>query len=167
MGCVLSGSEMPDLSVIKGVGFLSALSDEELRVLLSGARRTRFTKDQHVLAQGHRNASLFVVLAGVLHAVRAGGSKQVFLGRLEPGSFFGELSLFDPGPTAAAVHGLEDGELLEISCEYLDEFIATHPVAGIAILRGILREVAHRLRRADERLADAVVWGGLAPVRRV
>ena len=152
---------MSEVQAFKHVGFLSALSDEDLRGLLACAKRIEFRKDQEILVQGHSNASLFVVQDGLLHARRRSRDREVFLGRLETGSFFGELSLFDPGPTSATVHAVSDGVLLEISRACLDDFLARHPAAGAQMLRGILKDVANRLRRADERLADTVVWAGL------
>ena len=140
---------------------MSSLSESELQALLAGAKRLPFRKDENILIQAQSNASLFILVEGLLHVVRTAGGKQVFLGRLEPGTFFGELSLFDPGPTTAAVHAAEDGVLIEISRACLDTFIAQHPAAGIELLRGLLRDVAHRLRATDERLAESVVWGGL------
>ena len=157
---------MQDENIAKGIGFLSTLSEGDLRALLAGATRVPFRKDQDILTQGQRNASLFIVQEGLLHAARTAGGKQVFLGRLEPGAFFGELSLFDPGPTAATVHATSDGILLEISRSCLDAFIAEHPAAGAELLRHILHDVAHRLRSADERLADSVLWGGLLRTAR-
>jgi CRP-like cAMP-binding protein len=148
-------------AVASGAGLLSILSESELQALLAGARRLRFRKDENILSQGQSNASLFVLVEGLLHVVRTAGGKQVFLGRLEAGAFFGELSLFDPGPTTAAVHAAEDGVLIEISRACLDSFIAQHPTAGIELLRRILHDIAHRLRAADERITEAVVWGGL------
>jgi CRP/FNR family transcriptional regulator, cyclic AMP receptor protein len=152
---------MIDVAVVKRVGFLSALSDEDLQALLACTKRIPFQKGQEILKQGQRNASLFVVQEGLLHARRVAGGREIFLGRLEPGNFFGELSLFDPGPTAAAVDAVSDGVVLEISRACLEEFLSHHPVAAAEILQSILKDVSHRLRRADERLSDTVVWGGL------
>jgi CRP-like cAMP-binding protein len=152
---------MPEQKVASSVGLLSSLSESELRALLAGAKRLPFRKDENILRQGQSNASLFVLEEGLLHVVRTAGGKQVFLGRLEAGAFFGELSLFDPGPTTAAVHAAQDGVLIEISRACLDNFVARHPTAGIELLRRILHDIAHRLRAADERITEAVVWGGL------
>ena len=152
---------MPEQKVANRVGFLSSLSESDLQALLAGAKRLPFRKDENILIQGQSNASLFILVEGLLHVVRTAGGKQVFLGRLEPGAFFGELSLFDPGPTTAAVHAAEDGVLIEISRACLDTFVAHHPAAGIELLRRILHDVAHRLRTADERLTESVVWSGL------
>jgi CRP/FNR family cyclic AMP-dependent transcriptional regulator len=152
---------MSEKRALERVGFLAALSDTDLRELLLDAKRIQFRKDQEILAQGYGNASLFVVLEGLLHVRRRVGGRDVFLGRLEAGSFFGELSLFDPAPTTAAVQALSDGVVLEISRACLDQFLTRHPAAGAQLLRTMLKDVSSRLRRADERLSDSVVWGGL------
>jgi len=157
---------MADMAVVKSVGFLSTLSEAELGALLARARRYAVQKGQQILAQGQDNASLFVVEEGVLHARRITNSRGVFLGRLEQGSCFGELSLFDPGPTAAAVHAASDSVVVEISRSAFDDFIAQHPAAGVEILLRILKDVSGRLRRVDERLSDSVVWGGLLRDKR-
>jgi CRP-like cAMP-binding protein len=61
---------------------------------------------------------------------------------------------------------MTDGSLLEISRECLDEFLVKHPGPGVRLLRTVLRHLAKRLRHADERIADAVVWSGLLPETR-
>ncbi len=152
---------MSDVKAFKRGGLLSALSDADAQALLDGAKRIEFRTDQEILVQGHRNASLFVVIEGLLHVRRHGGGHDVFLGRVEAGSFFGELSLFDPAPTTASVRALSDGVVLEISRDCLDEFLRHHPAAGARLLWSMLKDVSGRLRRADERVTDAVFWGGV------
>lgn len=114
-----------------------------------------------MLPQGHHSASLFIVQDGLLHVRRRSKGHDVLLGRLEPGSVFGEVSLFDPGPTTASVRALSDGVLLAITREHLEAFAATNPAAAILIFTGIIGEMARRLRRADEQLIDSIMWGGL------
>lgn len=150
-----------DSTVAKRVGFLAALSDDDLRAFVSHAEPLSFHKDQDVLLQGQHCASLFVVQQGLLHVRRLAKGHHVLLGRLEPGSVFGEVSLFDPGPTSASVRALSDGTLLAIRREHLDAFAATRPAAAVLIFNGILSEMAKRLRHADEQLIDSIVWGGL------
>ncbi|HSD11689.1 MAG TPA: cyclic nucleotide-binding domain-containing protein [Candidatus Binatia bacterium] len=130
-------------------------------MLADCSNRARFRSDEEILRQGQYNASLFLVEEGLLHVRREAKGRNVLLGRLEPGSFFGEISLFDPGPTTATVHALTDGELLELPRHRFDEFRNRCPSAGAVILLGILEQVAARLRRTDERLVDSIMWGGL------
>ena len=146
---------------LKRVGLLQGLSDDDLRTLAECAQRVTVKKDQEVLHQGQRNGSLFLVADGLLHVRVHSKGHDVLLGRLEPGSFFGEISLFDPGPTTASVHAVSDGHLIEVSRAALERFVARCPAAGAQVLARMLEGMATRLRRADERLIDTIMWGGL------
>ncbi len=143
------------------VGALGRLSREEVDQFLSAGTRRLFRVDEVVLEQGSTNASLFVITRGVLHVRRHAEKKQVLLGRLEAGSFFGEVSLFAPGPTIAAVVAASTGELVELSRHQIEAFGAANPAALVRFLTGVLEEMARRLRRTDDRLVEAIFWGGL------
>jgi CRP/FNR family transcriptional regulator len=150
-----------DLGAVKRVGLLSRMADDDLRALIDCCRSVPFQKDDEVLPQGGDSTSLFFVQDGLLHVTREAKGRRVLLGRLEPGSFFGEISLFDPGPTTAAVRAVSDGVLLELHREQLERFLAQRPAAGADLLVAILEEMARRMRLTDERLADTIFWGGL------
>jgi CRP/FNR family cyclic AMP-dependent transcriptional regulator len=160
-GSLGAGERAIDPTSLKRIGLLRELSDADLHVLAGCSKRVPFRSDDEILQQGQHNASLFLVEEGLLHVQRQAKRHNVLLGRLEPGSFFGEISLFDPGPTTATVRALTDGELLELHRDHFEEFRRRCPSAGAVILLRILEQVASRLRRADERLADSVMWGGL------
>lgn len=150
-----------DITFARGCGLLAPLSEDDLHALLDCTIRVPFRKDQEVLRQGQHNASLFVVQQGTLHVHRHAKGHRVFLGRLEPGSVFGEISLFDPGVTTATVSGVSDGAVIEIRREHLERFAELRPPAGVRLMLGLLEQMAQRLRTTDERLIDSIVWGGL------
>jgi CRP-like cAMP-binding protein len=143
------------------VGPLAKLGEEEAKALTECSRWRPFKVDEVIIEQGQLNASLFVVIEGFLHVRRRAEGRHVLLGRLEPGAFFGDISIFDPGPTTADVVGVTAGRLIEINGEHLDQFMAVQPAAAARLLRALLEETAQRLRRTDERLVEAIFWGGL------
>ena len=89
-------------------------------------------------------------------------SREIMLGRLEPGNFFGEITLFNPGPTTATVRGVSNGDLLILRRDQFDDFLSLRPHAALQMFSRILAEMANRLRQTDERLFDTLMWGGLA-----
>jgi len=107
------------------------------------------------------NSSLYIVLSGLLHVRRHAQGRKVLLGRMGSGSFFGDVSIFDPGPTSAAVVAVEPGRLLEITGDHLRRFTEQRPSAAAALLSGLLELMAKRLRRTDDRLVDAIFWEGM------
>lgn len=140
---------------------LSRLQPEEVDALLAAGSRRSFKVDEVVLEQGVTDPSLYIVTAGVLHVRRLAEGRQVLLGRVEPGGFFGEISLFDPGPTTAAVAAASNGELVQLTRAQLQELAERSPAIVINVLIGLLEGMAQRLRRTDERLVEAIFWGGL------
>lgn len=144
------------------VGPLSQLKPADREALLASGRRRVFRVDEVVLGQGSRNASLFVITQGVLHVRRRSAEgRRVLLGRLQPGSCFGEISVFDPGPTTADVVAVTAGELVEIRREQLDAFARSHPEALVQLLAGLIETMAQRMRHTDDRLVEAIFWSGL------
>jgi CRP-like cAMP-binding protein len=150
-----------DTRPLTQVGLLAGFTDEDRRAFAECAREIRVKAEQEILRQGQRNASLFIVEEGVLHVRSRGKGHDVLLGRMEPGAFFGEISLLDPGPTTASVQAVTDGRLIEVSRAALERFITRRPAAGTQLLLHVLEGMASRLRRTDERLLDTIMWGGL------
>jgi CRP/FNR family cyclic AMP-dependent transcriptional regulator len=146
---------------IEKKGPLASLSDDDVAALVECAKLREFKTDDVVLKHGQHNASLYIVTQGLLHVRRYGEGRQVLLGRLEPGGFFGDISLFDPGPTTASVVAVSPGKVLEIGGEDVKRFISVRPAAAAQLLSALLAEMAHRLRQTDERLVEAIFWGGL------
>jgi CRP-like cAMP-binding protein len=142
-------------------GTLSRLPADEVEALLASGTRRTFRLDEVVLEQGTAASSLFFVTKGVLHVRRAAEGRQVLLGRVEAGGFFGEISLFDPGPTTASVTAASPGELVQITREQLQTFSQQRPAAVVNLLVALLEGMAQRLRRTDERLVEAIFWGGV------
>lgn len=145
----------------KLVGPLARLTDADVVTLLECAQQRSFRPDEVILEQDQLNSSLYVVTKGLLHVRRYAKGRQVLLGRLGPGSFFGDMSIFDPGPTSAAVVATSEGQLIEIRNADLERFKQVRPAAAAELLTGLLELMAQRLRRTDDRLVEAIFWGGL------
>jgi len=69
-----------------------------------------------------------------------------------PGQMFGELSLFDPGPRSATVTAVTDAAFLSLSHEDLLRWLDGRP----DVARGLLNQLAVRLRKANDVVADLV-----------
>lgn len=140
---------------------LAALSPEERESINEFLRPRPFEKDDNILKEGEYNDSLFIVTAGLLHARLHVDDGHTLLTRLEPGTFFGEISVFDPGKTTANVVAITKGELLEMRRDQLLEFVEQHPAAGAKMLLRLTQEIARRVRASDDRLGDALLLNRL------
>lgn len=118
-------------------GILAALADSDREALIGHGEHVSFRKGDELIREGQANGSLFVVLDGLLHVMRTTPDREVLLGRLEEGSCFGEVSLFDPGPASATIRAASDGVAVELRREQLRNFSEQRPQAAIALMVAI------------------------------
>jgi len=70
---------------------------------------------------------------------------EITLSELEPGAFFGEMSVLDGGRRSANATAQTDARLLCLRREKFEEFLLKHPQASLEVVRGI----GDRLRQTN------------------
>ncbi len=104
-----------------------------------------------IVSQDEPGDSMFVIMSGRVKVVIFGeNGREVTLSMLRPGDAFGEMSLFDGEARSADCVAVESTTLLVLSREDLLQHLATHPRTTL----NLLGEMAQRLRRADESIAQ-------------
>jgi len=104
-----------------------------------------------VVAQDEPGDAMFVIMSGRIKVVMFGESgREVTLSLLRAGDSFGEMSLFDQGPRSAHCLAIEPTTLLALSRDDLMRHMQAHPRTAV----NLLGEMARRLRRADETIAQ-------------
>jgi CRP/FNR family transcriptional regulator len=96
-----------------------------------------------------------VILSGTLHVVSDASGRQMLLATLKEGDSLGEVGLFDAGPASATAIMRGDGLVWALSREEFDSFVEADPAAGAAALKGLLSQLASRLRSMNSKLATA------------
>jgi len=132
---------------------LADLPPEDVRELLSIARRRTFEKGEVVFHRDDPAESLHLIVRGRFAArVASQVGDSVLLDVLGPGQAFGELALLLPGERrSATVSALEDGETRSV---YRDDFARlqrSHP--GVKDV--LLRLLAEQVRRTSDRIVEA------------
>ncbi len=133
---------------------LEGVPQEEVRRLLSVARRRTFARNEVVFHQGDPSAALHLISSGRF-AVRITTplGDTTMLAILGPGEAFGELALVGEDPErSATVAALERAETRSISRSDLDHLRREHP--GVNEL--FLRLLAARIRRMNDLLVEAL-----------
>ena len=131
------------------------LNEEEMERLIPYFEKVTCPANSILFNEGDIGDYIAFVISGRLEVKKETEfkGKQIVLALLEKGSFVGELSMMDGHPRSATAVALEDSELLILSRKSLDAFIQEYPNAGIKILKGIIRILSLRLRKAVDRLA--------------
>ena len=145
-----------DRALDKVVGeapLFSELSHEATAALVATMQETQLPRGEVLFHEGDAGDRVYVVIEGKVKLGRhAADGRENLLAILGPGQMFGELSLFDPGPRSATVTAVTDSVLLWLSQERLLAWLDGRP----EVAHGMLAQLASRLRRANDIVADLV-----------
>jgi len=129
---------------------LEPAAQQELRAQMV---EVRLPRGQSLFDEGDPGDRLYVVTEGKVKLGRTSSDgRENLLAIQGPGQMFGELSLFDPGPRSATVTAVTDAAFLSLSHEDLLRWLDGRP----AVARGLLNQLAGRLRKANDVVADLV-----------
>ena len=93
----------PPVELLAQVDLFVDLSPVELRKVVALAKPLEFSEDEEVTEEGTPGGRFHVIESGCAKVVRGGRT----VARLEPGDYFGELSLIDGCPRSASVIACE------------------------------------------------------------
>jgi CRP-like cAMP-binding protein len=142
-----------DNDVLRQSPLFSALDDEAATALRASMAETRLRRGEVLFHEGDEGDKLYVVTEGKVKLGRTSADgRENLLAIQGPGQMFGELSLFDPGPRSATVTAVTDVTFSSLSHEDLLRWLDGRP----AVARGLLAQLAGRLRRANDVVADLV-----------
>ena len=102
---------------------------DEMVAVIEGLKLLSHERGDVILREGQPGGSLYMLTSGRARAFRkdAASGRQVPIGELKEGAFFGEMSILTGHPRAASVVALSRCELLELDRPTLDEITKTHP----------------------------------------
>lgn len=132
------------LLFVRQVPIFKELRDDFLVRLASVMNELSFPANHTIFTQGQEGRSLYVVVAGRV-SVHIGNQE---LARLDHGTCFGEMSLFDAEPRSASVTTIEPCDCLVLTQQQLYEAIDETP--GIAV--NIIRLLSRRIRELNQKL---------------
>jgi CRP/FNR family transcriptional regulator, cyclic AMP receptor protein len=144
-----SEKEEPELvGLLRNVPIFNNLNDESLRSLLEIVDEVKFPPGKVIVKEGSRDDTLHIILAGRVE-VRKRGNALAYLGI---GQFFGEMAFLDdlPSERSADVISIEQTRCIAIPGWSWYSFLRKNPDVAIEVIRTL----GHRLREANEALAD-------------
>jgi CRP/FNR family cyclic AMP-dependent transcriptional regulator len=136
------------------VPLFNGLDRVELERFAEVTREKSYPKGSVILFEDDPGDSLFVVRDGRVKVVLIGeDGREVILGVLGVGEYFGELSLIDDRPRSAHVIAMEDSNLLVLRREDFRKRVESSP----SVAWSLLTELSRRLRRADDKIGGLVL----------
>lgn len=146
----------PDLKAfLLATPFFGGLADASLERLVSMLVERRFDAGATIVAEGEPGRSMFIVHAGHLVVSKLGeAGRSLRMTDLEPGDFFGEMTLIEMQNRSATVAAESDTVLYELTARDLYAYYKADIQAYVLVMQNINRELCRRLRRADRRIAE-------------
>ena len=139
--------------VLRRAPLFDALDEDGARELRRTMGEVKLSRGDRLFDEGQAGDCLYVVLDGKLKLTRAAGDgRENLLSVLGPGEMFGELSLFDPRPRTSSASAVTDATLAALPHDALLPWLRDRPDVSLHMLR----QLARRLRRANDVTADLV-----------
>jgi CRP-like cAMP-binding protein len=141
--------------------FFGGLPDPSLDLLMSMLVECRFDAGATVVAEGDPGRSMFIVKSGRLTVSKRANSGSVIpISVLNPGDFFGEMTLIEMQNRSATVVAESPTVLYELTSQNLYACYKADIHAYVIVLQNVNRELCRRLRRADDRFTGHHVGDG-------
>lgn len=145
----------------------SAERNPETFPILDAAQIQRIAahgKSRHVprgevlVEQGEETARFFVVLSGVLEILQSNDAGERVVATHYPGEFFGDVHLLSGRRSIVRARMAEEGEVLELSREALQDLVQTDSALSDILMRAF---ILRRLELTKDGKGDAVLIGSV------
>lgn len=157
-----SASNPPRTALFGEVPLFARLTPDACAMIEAGAIVKNFPKGAIIVTQGDESQTMYVVLEGRLRVYRAQeDGKEITLGGLAKGDYFGELALLDPAPRSASVMALQASRLALLPRSHVLQCLDQQP----ELARNLLTSLAGRFRTLTVWMSDLAsldVYGRVA-----
>ncbi|WP_339030203.1 cyclic nucleotide-binding domain-containing protein [Bradyrhizobium symbiodeficiens] len=145
----------PDLEAfLLATPFFGGLPQPSLDLLMSMLVERSFEAGSTVVSEGEPGRSMFIVKSGRLAvSKRTKAGRVIPISVLQPGDFFGEMTLIEMQNRSATVVAEAPTVLYELTAQNLYACYKADIHAYVIVLQNINRELSRRLRRSDDRFA--------------
>lgn len=124
----------------------SGLSKTQLGAIAKSSKERTFQAGEAIVREGDSGVAFYLMLDGRAEVRHQGR----LLSKLGSGQFFGEMALLDNQPRSADVVAVEPTKCLVLWSPTFWGLVSTNP----KIARGLLQEVARRLRVTNKALSE-------------
>lgn len=138
---------MENIKFLKSIDLFKNLSSLDLIEVSKFIKRKYYPKGETITREGTLCGTFYMIKSGTAMIARCGKrNENLFVAKLTPGRYFGELSLFDFHPIAASVLAEEDVETFELKKEDFDVFVDTNRDIAVKIYRTVGKTLFEKLK---------------------
>ena len=141
----------PAIDLLASHPLFSRLRREQVERFAHVGQVEDFFAGEIIVAEGTPADAMYLILAGTAEVDKRGKH----LAALEPGDFFGEMSLMEPLPRSASVTASSPAQMFRIPYFELQNLLENDAVAFNQVLVSVVRVLSERLRRANAVISSA------------
>lgn len=149
------------VAVMEGFEFLrdtplfQELSLQDMKKFWNGMERIEVPSGEAVIVQDKPGEAFFLLLAGKVRVERVEKGRTEILATLDPGAFFGEMSLMDDDAvTSANVVAAEVCEMFRMDRETFQELLDSDDRLALKVYRAFTATLMDRLRQSNRTLSN-------------
>lgn len=131
-----------------------------------GVKFINLDEDEVIFREGSRGSDMYVITGGSIKIYLDRDGDEFELVTLNPGQFFGEMSLLEYEPRSANAKALEPTNLMVIEQDSFEKVMQKNPALVLKIMKALssrLRESNKKLMRYkkdfEEQISDAINKG--------
>jgi signal transduction histidine kinase len=124
------------------------IDESELKDIAATYPHMLLPAGEVLFEEGSPSGSAYIVLDGLLEALRKSEGRQVLLGVVGKGELIGEMSLLQKLPRTATIRARTDSVLIAVDADQFIQVMNRCPVVS----RGVLNTVMLRLRNNEARM---------------
>ena len=134
------------------------MTNEEIASVLNGLDTTTIPAGRSVISEHASGDNLYVIVKGRVEITKDIAESEnddntvAQLKVLEPGDFFGEMSLLDNEPRSANVISMDNVDVLIIPKERFEQIAYTNP----KVMFNLIRTLSWRLRDTNQKFAEVM-----------
>ena len=153
-----------DVEILRKVALFEGLTTTQLRKLGAALHLKEFPASSHLFREGDPGSSMFIIAEGKVRISKmVPGIGEEALAILEPGQYFGEMSLIEDGPRSADAIAHISVKGYELERERLDQVMFTDKEFATTILWTFVRTLSARLRETNDKIRAFFALSSFGP----
>ena len=150
-----------EIELLRKVGILAGLGDEELRKILAISNRVTFKSGETIMREGEQGETMYFFVEGEVDVTKnltlklgdrdfATAEKSMNKLSAKFVSVFGEMSVFGPEPRSATITASSDCVLYSVDRTEFTKLCDAECRIGLSIVRRIAAVLCSRVRKGNE-----------------
>ena len=132
------------VAALRAVPVFAAFDDSTLLKIVGASENLFWREGSTVFEKGSEAEGLYIVLSGCIRIFDVEDGRETEIVRVQPGEFFGELSLLLETTHTKSAAATQDAELMVVPKDSFQDLLASYPDLD-----------EHLRRKIEERLPDA------------